>query len=51
MHNVSCRFTRGDICNARLWELALCGVCVYEGEFEHQNIVVGKFLECLQCYN
>lgn len=39
------------ICNAKLWELALCGVCVYEGEFEHQNIVVGKFLECLQCYN
>lgn len=39
--------TYGDIRNAELWELPLCGVWASESESGHQNTVMDKFLECL----
>lgn len=40
-------YTYGYIRNAELWELPLCGVWASEGESEHPNTVVGRFLQCV----
>lgn len=51
MHNVSCQFTRKGI-----FMMLNLGSCLYVVSgllrvSEHQNTVMGTFLECLQCYS